>query len=288
MKQGRVRKAYNSFFYVEDTAGGLVPCKLRGKFKKKREICPGDLVDFAPLPDGTGVIEGLRERKSLLLRPRVANVSQVLLVFAARDPDPHPLLLSRFLVLAEWSGIPRIVLCFNKCDLAPAARETWAGWAGLGYPMYFVSAHTGEGLAELKENFVGQVTALAGPSGVGKSSLLNALGAGELATGAVSEKIKRGRHTTRVAELLPFAGGYLVDTPGFSAVTLEAIDPQKLAGYFPEMRPYLGECRFSPCSHSHEPGCAVKDAVSAGAILPERYEAYLSILQEIQNRKKDY
>ena len=288
MPQGRVIKAYNSFFYVE-TEGALVTCKLRGKFKKRQGVYPGDLVDVRLLPDGTGVVERLLPRESLMRRPLVANVDQVVLTFAAAQPDPHPLLVSRFLVLAEWSGLARILVCVNKSDLPPAAEESFKVSEAAGYQVLHVSAQTGAGVDALRRELANHITCFAGPSGVGKSSLLNAIEPGlSLQTGHVSEKIKRGRHTKRVAELLPFAGGYIVDTPGFSSMELDGIDEQLLPSYFPEFRPYLGHCRFSPCSHSHEPDCAVKEAVAAGNIPQERYDAYLSILEEIHANQKKY
>jgi len=288
MPQGRVIKAYNSFFYVE-TEGALVTCKLRGKFKKRQGVYPGDLVDVRLLPDGTGVVERLLPRESLMRRPLVANVDQVVLTFAAAQPDPHPLLVSRFLVLAEWSGLARILVCVNKSDLPPAAEESFKVSEAAGYQVLHVSAQTGAGVDALRRELANHITCFAGPSGVGKSSLLNAIEPGlSLQTGHVSEKIKRGRHTTRVAELLPFAGGYIVDTPGFSSMELDGIDEQLLPSYFPEFRPYLGHCRFSPCSHSHEPDCAVKEAVVTGNIPQERYDAYLSILEEIHANQKKY
>ena len=288
MPQGRVIKAYNSFFYVK-TEGALVTCKLRGKSKKRQGVYPGDLVDVGLLPDGTGVVERLLPRESLMRRPLVANVDQVVLTFAAAQPDPHPLLVSRFLVLAEWSGLARILVCVNKSDLPPAAEASFKVSEAAGYQVLHVSAQTGAGVDALRRELANHITCFAGPSGVGKSSLLNAIEPGlSLQTGHVSEKIKRGRHTTRVAELLPFAGGYIVDTPGFSSMELDGIDEQLLPSYFPEFRPYLGHCRFSPCSHSHEPDCAVKEAVAAGSIPQERYDAYLSILEEIHDNQKKY
>lgn len=297
MLEGRVIKAYNSFFYVA-TSEGLISSKLRGKFKKTRKstgVVPGDRVAVELLPDGTGVIERLLPRMNLLRRPAVANLTQVVLTFAAAQPDLHPLLLNRFLVLAEWSGIKKIILCINKMDLyAGDGASFLALYEDIGYPVLRVSAHTGEGLAALREHLCGETSVFAGPSGVGKSSLMNAIDPSlALQTGEVSDKIKRGRHTTRVAELLPYAGGYVVDTPGFSAMELTELDTAVLPDCFPEFRPYLGHCRFQPCSHSHEPDCAVKAAVASGAIAEERYQAYLSILSEIKEnqviaRKKEY
>ncbi|MBQ1890375.1 ribosome small subunit-dependent GTPase A [Selenomonas caprae] len=301
MQEGRVIKAYNSFFYVltEAEAGQeLVTCKLRGKFKKSRRsigVVPGDRVRIDRLPDGSGVVEEQLPRTSLLKRPAVANITQVVLTFAAAQPDLHPLLLNRFLVLAEWSGIPKIVICVNKQDLyAGDIGAFLKAYEQIGYPVLRVSAQQGEGIEALRQQLQGETTVFAGPSGVGKSSLLNRIDERlSLQTGQVSEKIKRGRHTTRVAELLPYAGGFIVDTPGFSAMELTELDIQDLPGYFPEFRPHLDACRFAPCSHTHEPDCAVKAAVAAGAITQERYDAYVNIYEEIKEnqkiaRKKEY
>ena len=286
METGRVLKFYNSFFYVQ-TDTELLTCRLRGKLKRDRRgvsaVCPGDLVELTKLADGTGVLERPLARRNLLRRPAVANIDQVILTFAAAEPDLHPLLLNRFLVLAEWSGIPSVVICVNKMDLA-AEQDVLSCYENY-YPVLRVSAERGEGMDFLRERLAGKVTVFAGPSGVGKSSVLNALHAGlSLATGAVSEKIRRGRHTTRVAELLPFAGGFLVDTPGFSSMEPADIDPAELSACFPDFQPYLGHCRFSPCTHSHEPDCAVKAALEAGELLRERYDAYCAILDEIKTK----
>ncbi len=289
LQPGRVLKAYNSFFYVQ-TVDELVTCKLRGKFRHTRRtmgVVPGDEVAISRLDDGSGVVEQLLPRQTLLKRPAVANITQVVLTFAAAQPDLHPLLLNRFLVLAEWSGIPKICICLNKMDVRPETAEALQPYAAIGYPVLPVSAHTGTGIDALRERLAGETTVFAGPSGVGKSSLLNALSP-ELAlqTGHVSAKIKRGRHTTRVAKLIPWQGGYLVDTPGFSAMELTSMEPQELPGYFPEFRQYLDQCRFQPCSHSHEPDCAIKQAVADGAIARERYDAYLNMLEEIETARK--
>lgn len=297
MQEGIVIKAYNSFFYVQ-IGSELLSCKLRGNLKKKRHtlgVVPGDRVLVDTLDDGSGVIEERLPRAALLKRPAVANISQVVLTFAAAQPDLHPLLLNKFLVLAEWSGIPKIVICVNKSDLyAGDIGHFLELYERLGYPVLRVSAKNGSGVAELKNLLSGETSVFAGPSGVGKSSLLNAIDSSlALATGSISEKIKRGRHTTRVAELLPYGDGYIVDTPGFSAMELGEIALDDLPVYFPEFRSFIGACRFSPCSHTHEPHCAIKVAVEKGAISTERYEAYQSIYQDITEiqkiaRKKEY
>lgn len=292
MPTAQVIKMYNGFYYLQ-VAGQeeLLSCRLRGRIKRnKGAVVTGDYVEYQMLEDGTGVIESCLPRRTLLKRPAVANIDQVLITFAARQPDLNQLLLNRFLVLAEWSGIPEIVICINKCDLLEEKADFLQDYVQAGYKLLMVSAQEGQGIQKLKNLLAGRVTVFAGPSGVGKSSLLNAVDSNlELATGKISDKIKRGKHTTRAACLLPLPeGGTVVDTPGFSAAELENIDKAQLAHYFPEFRPYIEKCYYNTCTHSHEPDCAVKEAVTAGAICQARYEAYLNILQTINERKKAY
>lgn len=292
MPTAQVIKMYNGFYYLQ-VAGQeeLLSCRLRGRIKRnKGAVVTGDYVEYQMLEDGTGVIESCLPRRTLLKRPAVANIDQVLITFAARQPDLNQLLLNRFLVLAEWSGIPEIVICINKCDLLEEKADFLQDYVQAGYKLLMVSAQEGLGIQELKKLLTGRVTVFAGPSGVGKSSLLNAVDSNlELATGKISDKIKRGKHTTRAACLLPLpGGGTVVDTPGFSAAELGNIDKAQLAHYFPEFRPYIEKCYYNTCTHSHEPDCAVKEAVAAGAICQARYEAYLNILQTINERKKAY
>ena len=292
MPTAQVIKMYNGFYYLQ-VAGQeeLLSCRLRGRIKRnKGAVVTGDYVEYQMLEDGTGVIERCLPRRTLLKRPAVANIDQVLITFAARQPDLNQLLLNRFLVLAEWSGIPEIVICINKCDLLEEKADFLQDYVQAGYKLLMVSAQEGQGIQELKNLLTGRVTVFAGPSGGGKSSLLNAVDSNlELATGKISDKIKRGKHTTRAACLLPLPeGGTVVDTPGFSAADLENIDKAQLAHYFPEFRPYIEKCYYNTCTHSHEPDCAVKEAVAAGAICQARYEAYLNILQTINERKKAY
>lgn len=288
MPQGVVIRAYNGYYYVR-TETSLHECKTRGKLKKQREkVYVGDYVEFEDLGQEKGVIEGVLPRKSLLERPTIANISQVFLMFAVKDPDIHLKLLNRFLVLAEHSDIP-IVICLNKTELAEEeANRIAEEYRAIGYPVLLLSAHEERNIDMLKKRLSDNITVFAGPSGVGKSSLLNLVEpAFGLATGAVSEKIGRGKHTTRFAQLLPLTGGgYVVDTPGFSYTEFE-MQETELASCFPEFRPHE-VCRFSPCLHSHEPSCGVKEAVERGEIKQQRYQSYLEILAEIQetNKKK--
>ena len=292
MPDGRIIRTRNSFYYVQ-TACGLITCKRRGRLKRNKKsddaLVTGDFVDISILPDGEGVIERRLPRNNVMKRPPVANVDQVVLTFAAKNPDPHPLLVSRFLVLAEWAKIPRIVICVNKMDLITETEDDiFPDYENAGYDVIRVSSKTGMGIKKLRAGLVGRTTVFAGPSGVGKSSLLNALDPRmNLQTGDISSKIKRGRHTTRVAQLIPYAGGYVADTPGFSSVEeLLEIDPLLLPGYFPEFHQFADGCRFHPCTHSHEPDCSIKSAVEDGKISRRRYDAYLSLLEEITEARR--
>ncbi len=282
---GRVIKFYNSFFFVK-ADDELIPCKLRGLLKRDKKIggavCVGDFVEISKLNDKSGVIEKVQSRRNLLLRPLVANVDRVILTFAVDAPKLHPLLLNRFLVLAEKSALEDVIICVNKIDLS-TAENFLAQYESL-YKVLRVSALTGAGLDELRKILSAGVTVFAGASGVGKSSLLNAVDKSlRLKVGKVSEKILRGKHTTRISELLAFGDGFLVDTPGFSAVDLSeaGIDKNNLRLCFKEFGAFANACKFMNCSHSHEPDCAVKAAVADGKILRERYESYLTLLGEV-------
>lgn len=284
---GRVIKFYNSFFFVK-VDGAIIPCKLRGLMKRDRKIgsavCPGDFVAVSLLKDDTGVIEKVLPRKSLMNRPAVANVDRVILTFAAAQPDLHPLLLNRFIALAEMSKIAEIVICINKIDLVDD-KNILADYEPL-YKVIRTSAQDGIGIDELREMISDGVTVFAGASGVGKSSLLNRIDASlKLKVGDVSEKIRRGKHTTRISELIEFGNGYLVDTPGFSAVDLKeaGIDADNLRHCFKEFEPFASDCKFlNGCTHSHEPECGVKNAVDTGNLLRGRYENYLALLTELR------
>lgn len=293
MLEGIIIKAFNSFYYIRQN-DELVVCKLRGRFKQERySITVGDRVQYQLLEDKTGIIEAILPRQSVLRRPLVANVDQVILTFAAAQPDLHPLLLDRFLVLAEHSGLETIIICINKMDLADKKllEQTLSPYRAIPrYQVVYVSAKQENDIDALKNKLTGKISVFAGPSGVGKSTLLNALDPNlHLATGAISDKIKRGKHTTRLAELMPFSeGGFVVDTPGFSATDFNDISERDLSYCFPEFVPYIGQCHYSTCTHDHEPKCAIKTAVEQDLISKQRYESYMNILHEIQNPKGDF
>ncbi|MBR1807090.1 MAG: ribosome small subunit-dependent GTPase A [Selenomonadaceae bacterium] len=286
---GRVIKFYNSFFFV-NVGGEILPCKLRGLLKRDKKIGSavyvGDFVEVSRLKDKSGVIESVQSRRNVLIRPQIANVDRVILTFAVDAPKLHPLLLNRFIALAEKSAVGEIIICVNKIDLAPS--ENFLSEYEPLYKILRMSAVTGTGIDELRKILSMGVTVFAGASGVGKSSLLNAVDKRlKLKVGSVSEKILRGKHTTRVAELIEFGGGFLVDTPGFSAVDLTeaGIDKKNLWHCFKEFATFASACKFiNGCSHSHEPDCGVKAAVERGDILRERYDCYLTLLAEVTSR----
>lgn len=293
MKSGIVIKAYSGFYYVKEDATSVVfECKLRGRFKKeKNEAIPGDRVRFEDLGNGSGVIEEIAPRTTLLTRPMVANVEQVIVTFAATNPDLHYKLLDQFLIMAEASEL-HIVICLNKVDLLKnpeEAKQMLKFYEEIGYKTVYCSAKGGYGIDQLSEILQDKLSVFAGASGVGKSALLNAVQPGlQLVEGEISKKIKRGRHTTRHVELLQLNhGGMVADTPGFSYFELEFITPEELPYLFPEMIDYIGQCRFQNCTHDHEPKCAIKSAVQAGEIREERYANYVSILKEIQEKERE-
>lgn len=280
--------------YRVHTAAGEVRASLRGKVKRGDDdrVVPGDVVNLELHADGGATIGGVRPRRSVLARraagehraqPIAANVDQVLIVAAARAPDPVPRMLDRLLVIAESNALPA-VLVVNKIDLAPAPADALARrYAPAGYQVLPTSVVTGEGLAAVRDLLRGRETVLAGQSGVGKSSLLNALEpALGRRVGEISAKWETGRHTTTAAELLPLAiGGFVVDTPGLREVGTWGVDPERLAPCFPEFRPFLDRCRFADCRHLAEPGCAVRAAAAAGSFDPERLASYARLYEEI-------
>ena len=237
----------------------------------------------------TGNIEEILPRKNLLIRPAVANVDQALVIFASLDPEPNFNLLDRFLIMMEKQNVPTAI-CFNKTDLADEDRikQLEVAYKTCGYPVYFISVQKREGLLKICEMLRHKTTVLAGPSGVGKSSLINYLKPdANMETGAISEKIKRGKHTTRHSEFFSIGDDtYILDTPGFSSVYLEDIKPEELKDYFPEFFQYEGQCRFKSCIHVGEKECGVKEAVKMGQISQLRYENYVILYQELKDKKR--
>ncbi|MDF2875723.1 MAG: rsgA [Sporomusa sp.] len=291
MLKGIVVKAYNSYYYIQ-SGSKLVTCNLRGRFKKERfSLLVGDEVTYTLTGLDKGVIEEILPRRSMLKRPMVANVDQVVLTFAAVNPNINPALVDKFLVIAEFSEL-EIVLCINKIDLSDSESVTKLAerYEQVGYKILAVSARLGTGIDALHALLYDKITVFAGPSGAGKSTILNAVQPGlELMTGEVSHKIGRGKHTTRFAELLPVTGGgFVVDTPGFSFTEFNDIEEAHLMDYFPDISRIAPECKFSSCLHYKEPQCAVKQAMAEGRIHPERYQSYLEILTEIRESKKGY
>jgi len=291
MLNGVIIKAYNSFYYVQ-TAENVVSCKLRGRFKKERFILlVGDRVEYEMAGDGKGIIEKILPRRSMLRRPMIANIDQVILTFAAVSPNISRILVDRFLVLAEMSELD-IILCINKIDLADSSelQSIVEHYRAIGYQVITISAKAGIGINELRNLLYGKISVFAGPSGAGKSTILNNVESGlTLVTGELSEKIGRGKHTTRFAQLLPLSGGgFVVDTPGFSFTEFNDLKPTELMHCFPEISERVSECKFSTCVHSREPRCAVKQAVAEGQIDEQRYQSYLDILEEINVNKKRF
>ncbi len=291
MKSGIVIKAYSGFYYVKDEQGELFECKLRGRFKKeKKNAIPGDRVMIEELGSNSGVIEEITPRNTLLTRPAVANVEQVIITFAAKNPDFHNKLLGQFLIMAEASEL-HILICLNKVDNVEIdeAHKLLKMYEEIGYQTHYCSAKTGYGIEELKNILKDKISVFAGASGVGKSALLNAIQPGlKLQTGELSEKIKRGTHTTRYVELLPLEhGGMVADTPGFSFFDMEFLTPEELPFLFPEMVDHLGQCRYQNCTHDHEPKCVIKELVEEGVIHRNRYENYITFLREILEKERE-
>lgn len=290
--QGKIVKGIAGFYYVHVVESGVYECKAKGVFRKeKKKPLVGDNVEIEILDEAkkTGNITEIYPRHNELVRPAVANIDQALVVFAVTRPSPHFNLLDRFLVMMESKEIP-VVLCFNKDDIAKEEQieELKSIYLGCGYPCIFTSAVQEKNIGQIKELLRGKTTAIAGPSGVGKSSIINILQPdAKMETGAISRKIERGKHTTRHSELFPVDGeSYIMDTPGFSSLYVNDFEKEELKGYFPEFVPYEGWCRFHGCDHIHEPDCAVKEAVEAGKIHPVRYEDYKEMYQELKDKRR--
>ncbi len=309
---GLIVKAQSGFFTVHTTDGEFV-CRVRGRLKQERRdsnlAAVGDRVRISLADDGGGMIEEIVERERTLARLAppargrgsrrwdrggylsereqviVANPDQTVFVFACAEPSPHLRMLDRLLVGAEVQDIP-VVICANKVDLVSRqeAHALFQVYREIGYLVLYTSAVTGEGVGELREVLQGKLSALVGPSGVGKTSLLNTMQPGlGLRVRAVSEATTKGRHTTVAPHLVPLdEGGWVADTPGIRALALFDLDPEELDAYFPDIAPLVAECRFSDCTHTVEPGCAVQDAVEEGHVSRHRYESYVRLHEEHQ------
>ncbi len=282
MGTGRIVKALSGFYYVRD-GQELYECRARGKFRLEG-VSPlvGDIVEYAPEPNGKGTVTAVRERKNSFLRPAVANIDCMVVLAASVNPVTDPFLIDRVTALAGDAGC-EVIVCINKCDLDPGDR-LWAIYEKTPYTVLRTSAKTGEGVAALRQAIAGKLCAFTGNSGVGKSSLLNALSPElSIEVGEVSDKLGRGRHTTRHVELYSLGNeAFIVDTPGFASFDMDQtqhLDKENLQCDFPEFEPFLGQCRFDDCTHRQEPGCAVLAALEAGEISPSRHASYIRLYE---------
>ncbi len=290
--QGKIVKGISGFYYVHIAESGIYECKAKGIFRNQNvKPLVGDNVRIAVLDEKekTGNIEAILPRENELIRPAVANIDQALVIFAAANPQPNFNLLDRFLIMMEYQRVP-VTICFNKVDLlADEKLHAFADiYAGCGYSVVFTSAKEQEGVSSLLGLLEGKTTAVAGPSGVGKSSLINCLQEDrQMETGAVSKKTLRGKHTTRHSEIIPIHGNtYIMDTPGFSMLNIPGFEKEDLQQYYREFAAYEPYCRFQGCSHIGEPDCGVKEALREGKISPMRYENYKLLYYELKEMKK--
>ena len=290
--KGKIVKGISGFYYVHVAETGIYECKAKGIFRNQK-IKPlvGDDVEIVVLDEEKkiGNVEKILPRTRELIRPAVANIDQALVIFAAAKPKPNFNLLDRFLIMMEYQKVP-VTICFNKCDLVTKEqREVLRKIYELaGYELLFTSAKTQENVEKLKSVLQGKMTAVAGPSGVGKSSLINDLqDAVQMQTGGISDKIERGKHTTRHSQIIPIAENtYIMDTPGFSSMDLPGFSKEDLWTCYPEFVRFEPGCRFIGCSHIGEPDCGVKTALAEGKISQVRYDNYVQLYQEMKNMRK--
>ena len=290
--QGKIIKGIAGFYYIYAEDGNIYECKAKGIFRKDNfKPLVGDNVEITVLneEEKEGSVTSILPRRNSLIRPAVANVDQAFLIFAMENPKPNFLLLDRFLTMMEQQGIP-VVICFNKKDVGEKEEmeKLYEIYTGCGYRVVLSSTYEGEGMDEIHEILKGKTTVVAGPSGVGKSSITNCMqGEVQMETGEISKKLKRGKHTTRHSQVIPVEKNtFLVDTPGFSSLYLTDMKEEELRDYFPEFVMYEPQCRFQGCMHIHEPGCAVKEALSEGEISQQRYDNYLALYEELKEKRR--
>ena len=290
--QGKIVKGISGVYYVHVVGTGIYECKAKGVFRN-RKVKPlvGDNVEIVVLDEEKhlGNVEEILPRKNELIRPAVSNIDMALVIFAAAKPDPNFNLLDRFLCMMEYQKVP-VTICFNKCDLVSEEEKENLQkiYAPAGYDILFTSVKTGENIDRLKALLAEKTTTVAGPSGVGKSSLINELQTDvRMQTGAISDKIGRGKHTTRHSEIISIGQDtYIMDTPGFSSMDLPGFEKEDLWTCYPEFVPYEPECRFIGCSHIGEPDCGVKNALAEGKISRVRYDNYVMLYDEMKNIRK--
>lgn len=290
--QGKIVKGIAGFYYVHVAESGIYECKAKGAFRNQKvKPLVGDNVRLEVLDEEQkkGNIEEILPRKNELIRPAVANIDQALVIFAAAKPKPNFNLLDRFLILMQYQKVPAVV-CFNKQDMVDAEELQLLKntYESAGYQVIFTSAAKEEGIQAVRDLLKGKTTTVAGPSGVGKSSLINLLSPeAEMETGDISRKIERGKHTTRHSELFALdENTFICDTPGFSSIYLPEMEKEKLGIYFPEIAEYEPFCRFQGCAHIHEPGCGVKEALEEKKISPIRYDNYKLLYEELKDKRR--
>ena len=290
--QGKIIKGIAGFYYIYAEDGNVYECKAKGIFRKDNfKPLVGDNVEITVLDEEEkeGSVTSILPRRNSLIRPAVANVDQAFLIFAMEKPKPNFLLLDRFLMMMKQQEIPAVI-CFNKKDVGEKEEmeKLYEIYTGCGYRVVLSSTYEGEGMDEIHEILKGKTTVVAGPSGVGKSSITNCMqGEVQMETGEISKKLKRGKHTTRHSQVIPVEKNtFLVDTPGFSSLYLTDMKEEELRDYFPEFVMYEPQCRFQGCMHIHEPGCAVKKALSEGKISQQRYDNYLALYEELKEKRR--
>ena len=290
--QGKIIKGIAGFYYIYAEDGNVYECKAKGIFRKDNfKPLVGDNVEITVLneEEKEGSVTSILPRRNSLIRPAVANVDQAFLIFAMENPKPNFLLLDRFLIMMKQQEIPAVI-CFNKKDVGEKEEmeKLYEIYTGCGYRVVLSSTYEGEGMDEIHEILKGKTTVVAGPAGVGKSSITHCMqGEVQMETGEISKKLKRGKHTTRHSQVIPVEKNtFLVDTPGFSSLYLTDMKEEELRDYFPEFVMYEPQCRFQGCMHIHEPGCAVKKALSEGKISQQRYDNYLALYEELKEKRR--